>query len=270
MQQVQYRTNGGRLSGFDVSNYPDGAPLIKHIETEGIDRLLIRTATLSGFMAALFWCDTIAWRAHQPMPHLLLPYVPCSRQDRLSYDGDVLFSLKSVAGAINARGFRSVTVLDPHSDVTPAVIDRCHVLHAADFIRPPPGKYAAVIAPDGGAEKRAARVAKKLGVPLFHAWKSRDMASGEISGFGTEPLAGVAGKLALVVDDICDGGGTFVGLAGELHKAGVKAHLWTTHGLYTAGTGRLLEHYGHIYCTDSVAGPRDGVIEIKACEELLV
>lgn len=257
-----------------VSTYSDGMPIVKWDEaSRRVTTMLLRPQSLSAFMTAMFLVDAWADRGVFP-PHLILPAMPGARQDRLNDTGDYLFTAKSVARELNLRKLPSVTLVDPHSDVSAALVDRSRVIHAAECINPPAGKYAAVVSPDAGAEKRAAAVAKKLGVPLIHAWKTRDVATGAISGFGmqTPPLdekLGAKDAIVLVVDDLCDGGGTFIGLAGAIKPYGFKAHLWTTHGLYSKGTAELLQHYGHLYCTDSVLGPREGVIEIGVCKKLL-
>lgn len=258
-----------------LSAYSDGMPLVKWSDANPpVHTMLLRPKSLGSFMAAMFLVDAYVERRF-PVPHLVLPAMPGARQDRLNSAGDYLFTAKSVARELNLRNFPSVTLVDPHSDVSAALVDRSRVIHAVDCINPPTGKYAAVISPDAGAEKRAAQVARKLGVPLIHAWKTRDVSTGEISGFGmqTPPLdekLGAKDAIVLVVDDLCDGGGTFVGLAGAIKPYGFKAHLWTTHGLYSKGTAELLQHYGHLYCTDSVLGPREGVIEIDICKKLLL
>ena len=174
-----------------------------------------------------------------------------------------MFSAKSVAKDLNARRFPAVVVLDPHSDVAPALIDRCRVF-AASF--PEDRQYDGVIAPDGGAAKRASYIASALGVRLYHAWKTRDVGTGTLAGFGTEPLP--SGHY-LVVDDICDGGGTFVGLADALVAYGVHADLYVTHGLFTKGTRPLLDRFGRVFCTDSIIGDRPGVTVLPRCLALL-
>jgi ribose-phosphate pyrophosphokinase len=274
--EIEFLTLRGLRCHVPLATYPDTMPLINAAPDGFPARVLLRPKSFASFMAALFWIDAIGER-HDHAPHLILPFVPGARQDRLNDSGDYLFTAKSVAKEINARGFPSVTVLDPHSEVTPALIDRCKVVHAADCINPPAGKYAAVISPDAGAEKRAGTVARKLGVPLIHAWKTRDVATGTIAGFGydrstlADPLLDGPARM-LVVDDICDGGGTFTGLAAEIAKSGFEEldlHLWTTHGIYSKGVAALAEHFSHIYCTDSVAGDRAGVIEVPVCQKLL-
>jgi ribose-phosphate pyrophosphokinase len=211
-------------------------------------------------MGGLFFVDALRER-DLTSRELILPFVPGSRQDRLNDAGDFLFTAKSVAREINVRNFRSVTIFDPHSEVTPALIDRCHVMHAHecfDFVTASPIRYTAIISPDAGAEKRAGMMARKLGLPVLHGWKTRDVATGNITGFGLEPYT-LAGPV-LVVDDICDAGGTFIGLAQILKERGLEADLFVTHGLFTKGTEKLLEHYRHIFCTDSVVTDRPGII----------
>lgn len=263
-------SKGGGIHAVALKTYPDGMPLITNemLRFCRVERILLRPRSLTSFMAAMFLVDAIQERMSE-VPELILPCMPGARQDRLNDVGDYLFTVKSIAREINLRLFSRVTLLDPHSKVGPALIDNCHVVRAADCIETPSGKYAAVVSPDAGAEERAGAVARKLGVPLLHGWKTRDVATGEISGFGLEPNKLPSQALVLVVDDCCDGGGTFTGLADVLDKDDLKAHLWVTHGVFTRGTAHLLERYGHVYCTDSVLGPREGVAEIPTCMRLL-
>jgi ribose-phosphate pyrophosphokinase len=225
------------------------------------EAILLRPQSLGALMAALFWVDAIRERGWA-VPRLVLPNICGARQDRVNPSGDFLFTAKSVARELNARHFPSVTVLDPHSDVAPALIDRCRVVPATFA-----GEgYVGVIAPDGGAEKRASRIALALGVPLYHAWKSRDVTTGAISAFGVQPLS--AGHY-LVADDLCDAGGTFLGLAGELAKHGVTADLYVTHGLFTKGTDALLNSFRAVFCTDSTLGAKQGITVLPRCMDLL-
>jgi len=109
-------------------------------------------------------------------------------------------------------------------------------------------------------------------VPLYHGWKKRDVSTGKISGFGCEPLPKGIGRV-LVVDDICDGGGTFLGLFDAMNfgTGQVAADLYVTHGIFSQGTAALLSRYGTVYTTDSILGaPRtSGVSVLPICERLL-
>lgn len=270
MSELQYIESAGTGAPqtVDLSQYPDTMPFVRELPASSVNRVLLRPKSLGSFVAAMFWLDAIEERFGYK-PHLVLPFLPGARQDRLNSTGDVLFTAKSVAEMLNARDLRSVTVLDPHSEVMPGLIDRCRVVHAASCITPPPGKYAAVVSPDAGAEKRAGLVAQKLGLPLIHAWKVRSVKDGSIAGFGREHTNLPEGSKLLVIDDICDGGRTFLGLANEFSNA-FDLHLWVTHGVFSQGTAELKKRFSHLYCTDSILGaPRDGVIEINVCDKLL-
>ena len=53
--------------------------------------------------------------------HLIIPYMPYSRMDRT--EGHTVFTLKYFANIINGLGFNKITVCEPHSDVTPALLN---------------------------------------------------------------------------------------------------------------------------------------------------
>lgn len=266
---------GSRITGnIPIGQYPSGEPVLSFFTKDAyVERLLLRPMSMHDLMGGLFFVDALVERG-QGVPELILPFVPGARQDRLNDIGDFLFTAKSVAKEINARGFKKVTILDPHSEVIAALIDRCATVHAHECLGEPIG-YSAVISPDAGAEKRAGAVATKLGVPLLHGWKTRDVATGKISGFGLEPTDRLTYEgrsiepCVLVVDDICDGGGTFIGLAPVLKERGLVADLYVTHGIFSQGTEKLFEHYAHVMCTDSIFVPRANVNVINVCDKLL-
>lgn len=269
MSEIRVAYSELDVQDLDASTYPDGLPLVPwpwpgvlSFEANTVKRLLVRPSSVRTLMTALWFVDAIVERGVKP-PELILPCIPGARQDRLNPEGDYLFTLKSVAREINLRQFPKVTVLDPHSDVGPALIERCEVITVATMLRAdiPLGSlalsdYGGVVSPDAGAEKRAGKVATLIRKPLLHAWKTRNVKTGEITGFGIENLfeAGIRqGSRVLVVDDICDGGGTFIGLAELLTRSGIAADLWTTHGYYTHGTDRLRDAgYRRLFTTDSV------------------
>lgn len=158
---------------------------------------------------------------------------------------------------INAAQLAAIVCADPHSDVMPALVERIQVIEAADVVEAAldpavRDRLVGVIAPDAGAVHRAGRVAQRLGLPVFHAHKHRDFATGELSGFSCDPLPS-DGDL-LVVDDICDGGGTFRGLADAVPEAAGRLHLWVTHGVFSGAAAALTDRFETIATTDSHPG----------------
>ena len=97
-------------------------------------------------------------------------------------------------------------------------------------------------------------------MPVIQAWKRRDTATGKLTGFDFDQFAmsriaeDVIAPRFLVVDDLCDGGGTFIGLATEINytmEERINLDLYVTHGLFSKGTTDLLKLYEIIYTTDS-------------------
>lgn len=196
---------------------------------------------------------TDALRRFDPTPvNLVLSYVPYARQDRVCVPGES-FSLKAFAGIINGLGFQKVTVFDPHSDVTGAVFDRIHIIPQIDII----GKFDELnyrlqptlldnrpifVSPDAGANKRTSELAGFYGHTSFvRADKLRDLATGKIKEIVVvNPREEIEGRYCIIVDDLCDAGGTFIGLAAALKAKGARrVELYVTHGLFTKGTAPL-------------------------------
>ena len=55
---------------------------------------------------------------------------------------------------------------------------------------------------------------------------------------------------AIIIDDICDGGGTFVGIADKVGRAPLGMYI--THGIFSQGFDALRERFEHIYTTNSL------------------
>ena len=60
------------------------------------------------------------------------------------------------------------------------------------------------------------------------------------------------GDDCVIVDDICDGRRTFIGIAQELKKKNAgDIYLCVTHGIFSYGFDELKKYFKKIYCTDS-------------------
>ncbi|WP_425657554.1 ribose-phosphate diphosphokinase [Tenacibaculum ascidiaceicola] len=186
--------------------------------------------------------------------HVVLPYFPAARQDRLMVSGEPL-SVKVYADIINAQNFESVTVFDPHSEVTPALLNNCRVIDNHKFIELITQQLSdnlLLISPDGGALKKIYKVAAYLqNYEVVECSKSRNVRTGQLTGFKVY-ADDLQGKDCLIVDDICDGGGTFLGLAKELKaKNAGNLYLAISHGIFSKGFDELQKHFTKIFTTDS-------------------
>lgn len=185
---------------------------------------------------------------------LLMPYIPYARQDRVTENGEAL-SIKVFADLINSQGYAQVAVWDAHSDVSLALIDRVKHFTAAQIIADRRlalswSETPVIVAPDAGGFKRAAAVAKMLGADLCRAEKARNTKTGEITGTRIVNVGEYGEGPFLIVDDICDGGRTFIELAREIKRSVSQRpiSLYVTHGIFSAGFDSLAMHVDHIYC----------------------
>jgi len=184
---------------------------------------------------------------------LLLPYFPAARQDRVMVSGEAL-TVKVYADIINAAQFEQVIILDPHSEVTPALLNKVTVISNHQFVQKALANETdyLLIAPDGGALKKVYKLAQYLdGQAVVECSKMRAVKTGQLSGFKVF-ADDLAEKTCVLVDDICDGGGTFLGLAEALKvKNAGKLILVVTHGIFSKGVAELAKTFSKIYCTNA-------------------
>ncbi|QEQ94950.1 hypothetical protein pEaSNUABM56_00174 [Erwinia phage pEa_SNUABM_56] len=185
---------------------------------------------------------------------LHLPYVPYARQDRVMNPGEA-HSLNAFMNQVAALKFDEIQIEDPHSDVTPGLLENVtprpvvfhqHELFTEYFsngqvIKHNLGSAPVIVAPDAGAHKKAKKIADRFGFEIVEATKFRDVTKGGAIS-ETKVYGDVAGKPCIIVDDICDGGRTFIPLAAALKEKGAtKVVLYVTHGIFSNGKQFLLD-----------------------------
>lgn len=194
--------------------------------------------------------------------NLVIAYMPYSRMDR-SENGSP-FTLKYVTNFINGLNFERVTVVEPHSDVTCALLDRAEAKYINfDLVEKVKQEVLFndekdyIVFPDAGASKRYSKM--KVQNTLF-CNKVRDFATGEIRGLELVGDTSKAyGRTAIIVDDLSSYGGTFIATADRLRQEGfVEINLLVAHAENSIfkrndRTGKLLfEHVDKIFTTDSI------------------
>ena len=168
---------------------------------------------------------------------LHLSYCPYGRQDQVFNKGEAN-GMKAWAGVINSLGFRTVTLYDPHSIAynfidNVVVVDQISILKRMDIMRR--AKDLVLVSPDAGSNKKCHKIAKEFGMDkIVRADKIRETSTGNI--IMTELYGDVEGDDCIIVDDLCDGGMTFIKLAEKLRERGANTiTLFVTHGLFTKG-----------------------------------
>lgn len=251
-------TRGGDLA-FKTFTFPDGQSHFKleTIDDSGFNKVTIETALKTPsdlFMVGLV-ADVLRANGFTTL-NLDIRYLLGARMDRAISPFEP-FTLNLVARAINSCGFTKVRLLDVHSEVATRLIrNSVNVLpfKVVEQVWSTIGPHLAVC-PDKGAMPRI-RGLLQGGMPAIIGEKDRELSTGKLLGFriveGLDYLATPIwqDRPFLIIDDICDGGGTFVGLAKELRKAGAKkVFLYVTHGIFSKPLP--LEGIDHIYTTDS-------------------
>ena len=173
---------------------------------------------------------------------LRMLWVPNARMDRVECDTDV-FTLKYFAQIINSLKFNKVIVLDPHSRVTNALIDRIKVIPAEHFINKAMKdivtnytfeldfKNYLMCFPDNGAFERYASLKCFDGFTKVVGKKHRDWATGQITRLDLNVDESVVkGKSVFIVDDMISSGETLYQFIRKLKDYGaLQVYIYCSH-----------------------------------------
>lgn len=192
---------------------------------------------------------------------LLIYYMPYSRMDRS--ENDSAFTLKYMANFINNLNFKKVIVVEPHSDVTNALLDRVEpryinfelVEMVKDEVYFKDEDY--LVFPDAGASKRYSKMVAK-NVLVGH--KNRNFETGKILGLDLVGNRSEKAKKAIIVDDMSSYGTTFIYTAKALREQfGIhEIYLLVAHAenaifkVHPVTKDRLFNHISKIFTTDSI------------------
>ena len=200
---------------------------------------------------------------------LYVPYFMGARSDRRFTEGDVHYLKQVICPIINSQNFNAVLVLDPHSDVLEACLNNFEkinnhtiVKHALTDIDNKDGAQDRIVlvSPDAGAYKKIFDVAQKFGInKIITATKVRDIKTGKILHTEIPTLDQHEDLKYVIVDDICDGGRTFIELAKAIHgsRPTAKVYLVVTHGIFSNGFLELSRELERVYSSNSYSDRKD-------------
>ena len=172
-----------------------------------------------------------------------------TRDDKREYTHGPL-GFKAYSSIINSWNIPSVGICQPHSPVTIALVNNSYPIYM-DLSWVPHDTI--IVCPDLGASKFVTKVAK--GREIVFCDKVRDPKTGKLSGF--KVLSDISNypndQKYLLVDDICDGGGTMIGIAQELmdkspNMLQENLDLYVVYGIFSRGTDELKKHFSNINC----------------------
>lgn len=189
--------------------------------------------------------DILRINRKNPRIALNIPYLPYARQDRVCNVGES-FALKVFIKQLDALYLNEINVVDLHSQVSRNCLDEMHIsapvwgeitqmqlIQHGFEIFDDWKDFDLIIFPDKGAKEKF-ESQKYPGclppVATTHLLKERTEAG---VGYLVAPSLGYSN--ALVVDDICDGGRTFLALHDSLmvKNPEMKVSLYVTHGIFS-------------------------------------
>jgi ribose-phosphate pyrophosphokinase len=183
-------------------------------------------------------------RASAKTINLVIPYYGYARQDRKAKSRDPI-TAKLVADLITAAGANRVITMDLHATQIQGFfnipVDHLHgVPIIADYFRSKALQDIVVVSPDHGGVVRARKLAEKLQAPIAIIDKRRPEPNVcEVMNI----IGDVAGKTAIIIDDIIDTAGTIVLAAEALQKAGARRIFAScTHPVLSGRAVERLEH----------------------------
>lgn len=228
--------------------------------------IILLDYTMNGLMALAQAQQIIKDRCATPYFNVTIPYLPYARQDRWMAD-DEPFSLKLYCNFLNSLNLQRVTIYDPHSDVAPALINNCNVIpqwEIAKLALPKEffkNRNVLFVSSDAGAYKKLYKLMPD-DTRIVIGTKTRDV-SGKIISTNVFSQTTIQGHECVIVDDICDGGRTFIELAKVLKEKGAtKIYLYVTHGIFSQGLEVLKDLFDTIYTTNSFTHPEQEFLKV--------
>lgn len=244
---------------FKISHFPDGQQDITLLAYD-YPHIQIKSRFNSFKDLELIICATKALRrVGCKNISLYIPYLLGARSDRQFIEGGTSYLVDVIAPIINSLNFESVTVVDVHSDVAAACINNLRAINNFDLV----GESLALInsnnfllvSPDSGALKKVYKIAQSIDYKreIVTCSKSRDT-DGNLSKTVVPWIQNSEKLDRIIIDDICDGGATFINIAKEIRIQGVtgKIYLIVTHGIFSKGFKELSQCFNGIYTTDSI------------------
>lgn len=235
---------------IEIINFPDGQPHVRYLGDHGVSvDVVMPIRNPKDLMILCLTVDALK-RGRCHLADLIIPYFMGARSDRVINDGDSV-CLEVVGDIINNFGFAKVQLLDIHSDKAIRVIkNSINVNCIEELLQQLTTDPEVVICPDYGAINRAHLTRRLLGGTqiIINCQKVRDHKTGKITLTVVDPQF-CDDKHCVIVDDICDGGGTFLAIAEQIKPKSLA--LVVTHGIFSKGFEELKKHFQQIVTTNS-------------------
>lgn len=242
--------NLNTAEGIQLILFPDNQPHVNISDIkEGDEVKVVCSITDSVKMMQLLETANALENVFAIKKVLVIPYLMAARFDRLMQPGDSI-DLKVVANLINSCGFAKVYLFDAHSDVASLLINNAVSITNRQMVEQYAQPDGLLICPDAGAAKKVGKYFEwnRNLKDIVYCSKNRDLATGKLTLEVLEPQE-CAGRNCVIIDDICDGGATFLSIAEQIRPKHLT--LIVSHGIFSKGFAALEEKFQQIIVSDS-------------------
>lgn len=245
---------------FETSIFPDGTSQVWKLgDTSEFDRytedpeILWMFESEAELMHVLQLAQLVQKELDTESVNLIAPYLPYGRQDK-EVGNNVSFALQTFKDILYAANICRIETFDAHSKSDMVYSTAPEAFHRSVI------DHDVVCFPDAGANER---YKYNFNIDIYQQVcfeKVRNQQTGEITGLKLLGKFESANKSVLIVDDICDGGMTFIKVAQELKKLGfTRIDLAVSHGLFSKGKQVLYDAgINNIYTTNSLLRNPEG------------
>ena len=275
---------GVALGGVKLNTFSNGEVYCRYEESvRGADVFIVqpmsanlhnRLGTNDAVIELLALIDAaVGGSAHRVIA--VCPWYGYSRQDKKSAPREPI-TARLLARMLEAAGIDRILTMDLHSGQIQGFFQKpCDHMTALFMLT----QYFAdlgledlvVVAPDAGRVKLNKKFASKIGADL--AILNKERPAQQVAEIGYV-IGDVAGKTAVLVDDIIDTAGTLKAAADAVLDAGARrVYAAATHGVFSGDAWKNLEaaRFEQIAVTDTIALPPGAPdnVRVLSCADLL-
>ena len=231
---------GVDLGKVKLKNFSSGERYVKYEQSvRGQDVWIVQTAgtgSVNEDLMELFLMCQAAKLSFAKTIHVVIPYFPYARQDRIAEPREPISS-KLVATLLEQSGANHVMTLNLHSDQIQGFFSiPVDALEAqaifAKYINQKKIDNPVVVSPDAGGAKRAKKFADRIGADLAIMHKTRpEHGKAEI----LELVGDIEGRTCILFDDMIDTAGSLISAKDALIDAGANPDVYAiaTHPVFS-------------------------------------
>jgi len=275
---------GVHLAGVTLKTFANGEVYCRYEESvRGTDVFIVQPTcanlaaglrTNDALMELLAMTDAaVGGSAHRVIA--VTPWYGYSRQDKKSAPREPI-TARLVARMLEAAGIDRILTMDLHSGQIQGFFQKpCDHMTALFMLT----QYFAdlgledlvVVAPDAGRVKLNKKFASKIGADL--AILNKERPAQQVAEIGYV-IGDVAGKTAVLVDDIIDTAGTLQAAARAVHDAGAtRVYAAATHGVFSGDAWKNLAaaEFEQVVVTNTIPLPPGAPdnVRVLSCADLL-